>query len=99
MLPPPASPPFAPQALALGASAVLLGRPVLYGLAIGGAAGVEKVLNMLQKELELAMALSGCRCLQDIGAHLLLRKRSSGLMAVGSKSSSRHSTQPQRSKL
>lgn len=73
------------QALALGASAVLLGRPVLYGLAVGGAAGVQKVLEMLQRELELAMALSGCSSLQDIaaaGPRLLLKRPGSGLVAV-----------------
>ena len=44
-----------PQALALGADAVLLGRPVLWGLTLGGQAGVEQVLRALQSELELAM--------------------------------------------
>ena len=43
------------QALALGADAVLLGRPVLWGLTLGGQAGVEQVLRALQSELELAM--------------------------------------------
>jgi len=47
------------KAMALGASAVLLGRPVLYGLALGGEDGAAEVLAMLQKELRLAMALSG----------------------------------------
>jgi FMN-dependent dehydrogenase len=44
------------QALALGADAVLLGRPVLWGLALGGRRGVEQVLRALHSELELAMA-------------------------------------------
>lgn len=70
------------QALALGASAVLLGRPVLYGLAVGGAAGVQLVLDMLRREFELAMALTGCTKLQDIGPHLLLQRQSSGLVSV-----------------
>lgn len=48
------------KALALGASGVLLGRPVLYGLALAGSAGVVRVLRLLQAELELAMALAGC---------------------------------------
>lgn len=47
-------------ALALGADAVLVGRPVLWGLAGGGQAGVEKVLELLRAELELALALCGC---------------------------------------
>ncbi|GAQ86352.1 Glycolate oxidase [Klebsormidium nitens] len=54
------------KALALGAKAVLVGRPVLYGLASGGQAGVEKVLTMLKDELELAMALVGCPSIKDI---------------------------------
>jgi len=60
------------KALALGADAVLLGRPVLYGLAIGGQAGVEAVLRTLRSELELAMALSGCTSLAAIGRELVL---------------------------
>jgi 4-hydroxymandelate oxidase len=47
------------KALALGASAVLIGRPYAYGLAVGGAEGVARVVNILRGELELAMALSG----------------------------------------
>jgi len=60
------------KALALGAHGVLLGRPLLYGLALGGQAGVERVLGLLKAELELAMALAGCAKLSDIGPHLLL---------------------------
>ncbi|MBN8456378.1 MAG: alpha-hydroxy-acid oxidizing protein [Verrucomicrobia bacterium] len=48
------------KALALGASAVLLGRPILHGLAVGGAAGVAHCLKILRTELEAAMALTGC---------------------------------------
>jgi isopentenyl diphosphate isomerase/L-lactate dehydrogenase-like FMN-dependent dehydrogenase len=47
-------------ALALGAGAVLVGRPALWGLAVAGAAGVERVLDLLRAELELALALCGC---------------------------------------
>lgn len=70
------------KALALGADAVLLGRPVLYGLALGGQAGVEKVLSILHKELELAMALCGATSVREIGPRLLL-KVGRGLEAVG----------------
>lgn len=59
------------KALALGARAVLVGRPVLWGLATGGAEGVEAVLEELVGELDLAMALCGCRNLGDITADLL----------------------------
>ncbi|XP_047318626.1 glycolate oxidase-like [Impatiens glandulifera] len=54
------------KALALGASGVFIGRPVLYSLAVHGEAGVKKVLQMLRDELELTMALTGCRSLKEI---------------------------------
>ena len=47
------------KALALGASAVGIGRPYLHGLAVGGAAGVARVVEILRKEFELAMMLTG----------------------------------------
>jgi 4-hydroxymandelate oxidase len=47
--------------LARGASAVLVGRPVLWGLACGGAGGVRDVMEILRAELATAMALTGCR--------------------------------------
>lgn len=53
------------KAIALGASAVLVGRPQFYALAAGGAAGVAQMLRLLRDELEIAMALSGCRTLAD----------------------------------
>jgi 4-hydroxymandelate oxidase len=55
------------KAVALGAAGVLLGRPALWGLAIGGAAGAAGVLSLLAEELRLAMALAGCRDLAAIG--------------------------------
>lgn len=80
---------------------MLLGRPVLYGLAVGGSAGVQKVLTMLQRELELAMALSGCTSLQDIGPQLLLRRLVPVTAAGGSASTQQHHQQSaaQRSRL
>lgn len=59
------------KALALGARAVLLGRPVLWGLAANGAAGVRHVLEMLRDELELAMVLSGRPTLASIDRSLV----------------------------
>jgi isopentenyl diphosphate isomerase/L-lactate dehydrogenase-like FMN-dependent dehydrogenase len=47
-------------ALALGADAVLVGRPALWGLAVGGQSGVERVLRLLREELDLTLALCGC---------------------------------------
>ncbi len=61
------------KALALGAKAVLLGRPVLWGLAVGGETGVQHLLELLRDELDLAMALSGCAKLQDIDPSLVVR--------------------------
>jgi 4-hydroxymandelate oxidase len=54
------------KALALGASAILVGRPIVYGLAVSGAFGVAHVLRLLRDEFEAAMALTGCRTLADI---------------------------------
>ncbi|MBW4575281.1 MAG: alpha-hydroxy-acid oxidizing protein [Aphanothece sp. CMT-3BRIN-NPC111] len=61
------------KALALGAAAVLVGRPVLWGLAVEGEAGVQHVIELLRDELDLAMALSGCATLQDIDLSLAIR--------------------------
>jgi 4-hydroxymandelate oxidase len=59
------------KALALGARAVLVGRPVLWGLATGGADGVTQALRMLQHELDLAMALAGCATLAEVTPDLV----------------------------
>ncbi|MBX9870863.1 MAG: alpha-hydroxy-acid oxidizing protein [Burkholderiaceae bacterium] len=59
------------KALALGASAVLVGRPYVYGLANAGAMGVAHVLRLLRDELEIAMALCGQRELNPIRRDLL----------------------------
>ena len=60
------------KALALGARAVLVGRPVLWGLTLDGADGVRAVLQHLRAELDLAMALAGCRTVADITRDLIL---------------------------
>ncbi|KAF9983355.1 Hydroxyacid oxidase 1 [Modicella reniformis] len=59
------------KALALGAKAVFLGRPVLWGLAHDGEEGVALTLNLIQQEFELAMALAGCRQVTDITRDLV----------------------------
>lgn len=59
------------KALALGANAVMIGRPIVYGLAVNGAMGVAHVLRLLRDEFEIAMALTGCRSVDEIGAHLI----------------------------
>jgi 4-hydroxymandelate oxidase len=59
------------KALALGAAAVQVGRPILWGLAAGGQQGVELALAMLRQELDLAMALSGCARIKDVTKDLV----------------------------
>ncbi len=59
------------KAMARGAKGVLLGRPLLWGLALNGEAGVGHVLDLIIQELDLAMALCGCRTLADITPDLL----------------------------
>ena len=60
------------KALALGARAVLIGRPVVWGLAAGGQAGVARALEMLRSELEMAMALCGCPAISSIQRDLVV---------------------------
>jgi 4-hydroxymandelate oxidase len=60
-------------ALALGARAAFLGRPVLYALAAGGSAGVEQLLGETRRELEEAMRLAGCPGLDAVGADILAK--------------------------
>jgi isopentenyl diphosphate isomerase/L-lactate dehydrogenase-like FMN-dependent dehydrogenase len=55
------------MALALGARAVLIGRPVVWALAVGGEAGVARLLSLLRAEIETALALLGCRTPDDVG--------------------------------
>jgi lactate 2-monooxygenase len=62
------------KALALGAVAVGIGRPYLYGLAIDGQAGVEAVFDHLAAELDLTMALVGARTINEIDAGMLRRR-------------------------
>jgi 4-hydroxymandelate oxidase len=59
------------KAIALGADAVWLGRPYVQALAAAGALGVAQALRLLRDELEIAMALSGCKTLADAGPQLL----------------------------
>jgi 4-hydroxymandelate oxidase len=59
------------RALAMGAAAVQVGRPVLWGLAVGGADGVERVLRILMDEFSIAMALAGCASVGAIRRDLI----------------------------
>jgi 4-hydroxymandelate oxidase len=59
------------KAIALGARAVLVGRPVLWGLAVDGQSGVESILAILKNELDTAMALCGCSSVDEIESDLI----------------------------
>ena len=59
------------KALALGASAVMVGRPVVWGLSVDGANGVSRVLEILRDELRTAMTLAGCRDVASITGDLV----------------------------
>ena len=69
------------MALALGAKAVFIGRPYIYGLAVGGAKGVERVISILRDELERAMALTGRRSLAEIDSSVLWPRQHDGAVA------------------
>ena len=61
------------KAMALGASAICIGRPYLWGLGAFGQEGVERVLDIMRAELELAMKLAGTPTLSDVGPSLVAR--------------------------
>lgn len=68
------------KARALGADAVLIGRPQAYALAVAGALGVAHMLKLLREELEICMALAGCPTLDAIGTDSLIRVRGAAMM-------------------
>lgn len=59
------------KAIALGANAVLIGRPYIFGLSVAGPIGVAHVLNILRAELEVAMGLTGCATIDQITREVL----------------------------
>ena len=59
------------KAIAMGARAVQIGRPIVWGLIVDGEEGVRDVLTLLHDELDLAMALAGCASIEDISPDLL----------------------------
>jgi 4-hydroxymandelate oxidase len=59
------------KAIALGASAVMIGRPYVYALATDGAEGVAHCVNLLRRDFELAMALTGRACIAEIDRSLI----------------------------
>ncbi|WP_180034924.1 MULTISPECIES: alpha-hydroxy acid oxidase [unclassified Acinetobacter] len=62
------------KAIALGASAVLVGRPCIYGLATAGALGVAHVLKILKEEFEITMALMGTATVDEINKDYIFQK-------------------------
>jgi isopentenyl diphosphate isomerase/L-lactate dehydrogenase-like FMN-dependent dehydrogenase len=62
------------KALALGARAALIGRPALWGLAVGGAAGVERVLGLVREELQSVMGMIGAASADDVDASTIARR-------------------------
>lgn len=62
------------KALALGARAVLVGRPILWGLAVAGEAGAARVLELLRAELDLALALAGCPSVEAVPRDLVVAR-------------------------
>ena len=63
------------KALALGARAVAIGRPILWGLAVDGQAGVERVLAMLRNEIDLSLALCGATSPAEIDKSLIMERQ------------------------
>ncbi len=75
------------KALALGAQAVMIGRPYVYGLALGGEAGVRHVLRAFRQDFELTMRLSGLPGLSDAGPDCLQCQPGAGLALAGAAAS------------
>jgi isopentenyl diphosphate isomerase/L-lactate dehydrogenase-like FMN-dependent dehydrogenase len=63
------------KALAMGAKAVLAGRAMLYGTAVGGEAGASKAITMIREELDKAMAYTGCRSVDEVTADIFFGNR------------------------
>lgn len=61
------------KAMALGADAVMIGRPTLYGLAAGGEAGARHALTLLTSEIDRVLGQLGCTSLAEVGPHMLAR--------------------------
>lgn len=61
------------KALALGAKAVFIGKSFLYGLAVGGQPGVERVLDIFRSEIDNGLALLGCRSVDEVDESLVIR--------------------------
>ncbi len=62
------------KAIALGAKAVAVGRPIIWGLAVDGQAGAKRILDLLRKDFELTMKLCGCTSIQEITGDLIFSR-------------------------
>ena len=68
------------KALALGAKAVLLGRPMIYGMAVGGELGVQRTVELLREELKTIMALAGTQHTGQIDRTFIVRNGTDGVV-------------------
>jgi L-lactate dehydrogenase (cytochrome) len=59
------------RALALGAKSCLIGRAYIFGLGAGGEAGVARAIDIIRKELDVSMALTGVKRVKEVGRHIL----------------------------
>jgi L-lactate dehydrogenase (cytochrome) len=60
------------RALALGAKSCLIGRAYIFGLGAGGQAGVARAIEIIRKELDVTMALTGVKSIAEIGRRMLV---------------------------
>ena len=70
------------KALALGAKAVLVGRPIAWGVGAFGPAGVERVYNILAEEMQRVLVMTGVARLRDVTNGILFREESGGLRGL-----------------
>jgi L-lactate dehydrogenase (cytochrome) len=82
------------RALALGARACLIGRAYIYGLGAGGQAGVSKAIDILKKELDVTMALTGTNRVADIGPQVLAGAEEKRKTAVARKPKAKPAAHP-----
>lgn len=61
------------KALALGAKFVFIGRPIIWGLAVDGQTGVEKILNIIKEEFDTCLALTGTTNVNDITQEYIVK--------------------------
>ena len=62
------------KALALGTKGVMIGRPIIWGLAVAGEGGVSKVIHILKEELSMSMALSGFNSIDRINKDIIFKQ-------------------------